>query len=191
VLWLRNWKLPARPWPDQRAMAKTAKKHPNHRLVKTHRSYSVEEIARLFDAHKNTVRAWIKAGLPTNDEKRPFLILGTELAAFLQARRGSKKHTCEPGELYCVRCRVPRFPAGGMADCLPVTEKIGHLQAICPDCFCMMNRRISLAKLKVFREILAIRFTQESPHVSNTTQPNVNSDFTQGGSDDAKTLPRE
>ena len=32
------------------------KRHPNHRLVKIHRSYTVEEIAELFAIHKNTVR---------------------------------------------------------------------------------------------------------------------------------------
>ena len=39
-------------------------RHPNPRLAKIHRSYSVEEIARLFRVHKNTVRAWLRQGLP-------------------------------------------------------------------------------------------------------------------------------
>lgn len=63
------------------------KRHPNHRLVKLHRSYTVEEIANLFGIHKNTVRGWVKAGLATIDAKRPMLILGHDLSAFLQARR--------------------------------------------------------------------------------------------------------
>ena len=50
------------------------KRHPNHRHVKIHRSYTVEEIAGLFGIHKNTVRRWVKAGLPTSDDKRPMLI---------------------------------------------------------------------------------------------------------------------
>ena len=41
-----------------------AKRHPNHRQVKIHHNYTVEEIASLFGIHKNTVREWIKAGLP-------------------------------------------------------------------------------------------------------------------------------
>lgn len=32
-------------------------RHPNPRLVKVHRNYSVEEIARLFGIHKNTYTA--------------------------------------------------------------------------------------------------------------------------------------
>jgi integrase len=40
-------------------------KLPNHRRVKLHRNYSVEEAAGCLNSHKNTVRRWIKEGLPT------------------------------------------------------------------------------------------------------------------------------
>lgn len=35
-------------------------RHPNPRLAKIHHSYSVEDLARLFKVHKNTVRNWWK-----------------------------------------------------------------------------------------------------------------------------------
>ena len=63
------------------------KRRPNHRLVKIHLNYRVEEAARLLGTHKNTGAAWVKAGLPTCDSNRPTLILGRELRAYLQARR--------------------------------------------------------------------------------------------------------
>ena len=110
-----------------------AKRFPNHRLVKIHLNYTVEEIALLLNVHKNTVRSWIKDGLPICDDRRPVLILGVQLADFLKARRTMNKQPCRLGEFFCFRCRRPRTPAGSMADCLPVTEKIGHLQAICPE----------------------------------------------------------
>jgi DNA-directed RNA polymerase specialized sigma24 family protein len=50
------------------------KRRPNYRQVKIHRNYTVEEIASVFGIHKNTVREWIKAGLPVLDDKRPMLI---------------------------------------------------------------------------------------------------------------------
>jgi hypothetical protein len=154
-----------------------ANRHPNYRLVKIHRSYAVEEIADLFGIHKNTVRRWVKAGLPTIDDRRPMLILGGELRAFLQARRKKNKRTCRPGEMYCVRCRAPKIPAGDMVDYLPVTEKLGNLKALCPDCDSIMNQRVSTAKLAQVRERMEIAFPQALRHLNESYQPSVNSDL--------------
>jgi hypothetical protein len=156
------------------------KRRPNHRLVKIHRSYTVEEIAKLFGIHKNTVRGWVKVGLTTIDDKRPMLILGHDLSAFVQARRLKNKRTCKPGELYCVRCRVPKFPAGDMADYEPVTEKFGNLTAICPDCHSIINRRVSLAKIEEVCGKMDITFPQAMRHIVESTKPTVNSDLRGG-----------
>ena len=42
-------------------------RRPNPKLAKIHRTYTVEEVARLYDVHRNTVRQWIKDGLPSMD----------------------------------------------------------------------------------------------------------------------------
>ena len=156
------------------------KRFANHRLVKIHRTYTIEEAAQTLKIHKNTVRLWTKDGLPVCDDRRPVLILGRELFNFLKAHRTKNKRPCKLGELYCFRCRSPRMPAGAMADCFPVSDRIGHFQAICPDCDCMMNRRVSLAKIWQFAAVLSIAFPKAQEQVSNTTQPNVNSDFDKG-----------
>ena len=153
------------------------RRHHNHRLVKIHRSYTAEEIARLFGIHKNTVRHWVKEGLATIDDKRPILILGYVLAAFLQARRTKNKQTCKPGELYCVRCRAPRSPAGSMADYSPITEKFGNLVAICPDCNVMMNRRVSMARIGEFQGKVEIRFPEALGRIVERATPSLNSDL--------------
>jgi hypothetical protein len=154
-----------------------AKRRLNHRLVKIHRSYTVEEIACLFGIHKNTVRAWVKAGLATSDTRRPTLILGRELAAYLKARRTKNKRPCQPGEVYCVRCRAPKRPAGDMAEYQPITEKSGNLIGICPDCYLMIYRRASLAKLAQVRGNMDITFPQAQGQVSESSQPTVNRDL--------------
>jgi hypothetical protein len=105
------------------------------------------------------------------------LILGVDLAAFLQARRAKHKQPCKPGEIYCVRCRAPKFPAEDMAEYQPVTEKFGNLEAICPDCDSIMNRRVSIAKLAQVRGKMDITFTKAPEQVSNRIQPTVNSDL--------------
>jgi hypothetical protein len=61
--------------------------HPNPRLAKIHRNYSVEDTARLFNVHKNTVRNWLKDGLEPIDDQRPTLVRGEELRRFLNDRR--------------------------------------------------------------------------------------------------------
>jgi hypothetical protein len=108
------------------------KRHPNPRLVKIHRNYTVEEIASLFRIHKNTARAWVKDGLPTCDGKRPVLILGRDLALYLKARRTKNKRPCQPGEIYCVRCRAVKAPAGDLAEYQSITDTSGNLMAFVP-----------------------------------------------------------
>lgn len=154
-----------------------AKRHLNYRLVKIHRSYSVEEIATQFNVHKNTVRTWIKEGLSTVDKHRPLLVLGRDLAVFLRARREKNKRVCEPDEIYCVRCRAPRKPAGGMVEYAPVTVTAGNLVAICPVCEAIMNRRTSLAKLADLQLYLDITMPQAKRHIDERDGPSVNSDL--------------
>jgi hypothetical protein len=156
------------------------KRHPNHRLVKIHRNYTVEEIARLLGKHKNTVRNWVKDGLTTIDDKRPILILGSDLVEFIKKRRAKNKQSCKPGELYCVRCRLPRFPAGDMAEYSPVTDKFGNLIAICPNCDSIMNRRVSLARIEEVCGNLDITFPKELRHIVKRTKPSVNGDLRRG-----------
>jgi hypothetical protein len=153
------------------------KRHANPRLAKIHRNYSVDEVAHLFDVHRNTVREWVKRGLPTSDGKRPMLILGRDLVTFLTARRARNKRTCMPGEIYCVRCRAARAPAGQMVDYVPVTAKLGNLLAICSTCETMMYRRVSLAKLESVRGNLDITMPQALEHIGESAQPSVNSDL--------------
>jgi excisionase family DNA binding protein len=154
-----------------------SKRHPNPRLAKIHRNYTVEEAAGVFGVHRNTVREWVKRGLPTSDDRRPMLILGADLVAFLRAQRVKNKRTCQPGEMYCVRCRAPRAPAGEMADYEPLTATQGNLIGMCPACKAMMYRRISLARIEQVRGKLKVTLPQALPHIDESAQPSVNSDL--------------
>ena len=120
---------------------------PHHRLAKIHRAYRVDEVAKLYGVHPNTVRHWLKAGLRTVDSGRPALIHGTDLRAFHQDRRQRRKRLCQPGEIYCMRCRAPRRPAGDLMDCQFQSDRLGSLVGICPQCEALMYRRVSLARL--------------------------------------------
>src|SRR5580700_3012894 len=98
----------------------------NTQRIKIHRTYSISEAAKLLDAHKNTVGRWIGDGLPLVERKRPFLIHGADLRAYLTERQ-PRKQPLRPGEMYCLRCRAPKRPAGDMADLVPRSVTTGDL----------------------------------------------------------------
>lgn len=153
------------------------KRRPNHRLVKIHRNYTVEEVASLFGIHKNTVRQWIKKGLPLCDEKRPVLILGRVLAEFLQAQKTKNKRVCQPGEMYCLRCREPRKPVADLLEYQAITDKVGNLVAICSHCNALMNRRVSYSKLSAIQAQMGVTFPQAQKHIGDSNQASLNSDL--------------
>ena len=141
-------------------------RHPNPRLVKIHRNYTVEELALLLEVHKNTVRKWIEQGLPAIVDQRPFLILGQDLREFLQTRRRRYKRRCQPGEMYCVRCREPKIPYGHMVDYHPKTESVGNLTGICPDCESGLHQFIGSKRLKLINTLLDVSIPQAQKHIS-------------------------
>jgi excisionase family DNA binding protein len=163
---------------------------PNPRLAKIHRSYTVDEIATLYGLHRNTVRSWINdRGLPTVDQRRPVLVLGSHLAAFLEARRKANKRPCGPGEIYCLRCREPRQPAGGAVRYHPLTATQGNLVGLCGCCGAGLNRRVSLAKLPLVSGELTVTLSQGREHIDESQQPSLNSDFKQDNPDHANAPP--
>src|SRR5215471_15431674 len=89
--------------PPKSALGIPKWRRPNPRLIKIHRSYSIYEAAQLLRAHKNTIRTWIKQGLPIIDRRRPTLIYGADLSAFLKNRRNRAKQPCPPGHMYCFK----------------------------------------------------------------------------------------
>jgi hypothetical protein len=154
----------------------------NPRLAKIHRSYSVDDVSRLFKIHKNTVRNWLRQGLEPIDDQRPTLIRGQELQHFLAERRSRSKQACGPGRIYCLPCRAPKVPAGNIADCIQTGGTTGTLQGICPDCIRMIYRRVNPQKLNAIRGDLEITVTQARPRIEETAKPNVNCDSTGGDS---------
>ena len=121
----------------------------NPHAVKLNRSYTVDEVARALGVSKPTIRRWIsKDGLPVIDDKRPILILGSDLIDFLKARTRPRSR-CGPGECYCVKCRAARPAAGGMAEFMSHTPSGGNLRAICESCGTLMHRRIATPSSRV------------------------------------------
>ena len=149
----------------------------NPKRAKIHRNYTVEEVAILLGVHKNTVRAWIKGGLPICDERRPTLILGAHLRAFLEGTRQSRKRKCRIDEMYCMRCRSPKRPAGDMVDLSPVSASANRLTGLCPTCGSLMNRFASDSSLERIKEKLEVCVPRSLQHINKSNLLLVNSDF--------------
>ena len=118
------------------------------RRAKLHHPYTVEEAADTMGVHPNTVRAWIARGLPVLDERRPLLIRGADLRQFLTRQRRDRKRPTGPGRIFCLACRAPKVPAGGMVDFQPMANGSGNLAGLCPDCDRLIYRRVSERSLE-------------------------------------------
>ena len=145
-------------------------------LIKIHRAYSVEEAARALGAHKNSVRGWIKKGLPVVDSGRPVLILGHELRAFLDRQRKAGKRPCPPGTLYCLKCREPRGPALGMVEYVPRNTATGDLKALCEACGTMMFRRARRGDVGAIMPGIDVQIREADARLSERASPSLNCD---------------
>ena len=139
----------------------------DHRRVKIHRSYTISELSVRIGAHKHTVCRWIAAGLKTTDAKRPLLVHGADLRAFMKAREPTKQ-PCQPGEFYCFRCRAPRRPALNMADYRPRTPLRGQMSGICSGCGHMIYQATTLAKLGQIRGELDVAFPKAQQRLNDS-----------------------
>jgi len=164
------------PRPDRsgRPVKPRRNRRPDRRRVKLLRSYTIDEVARTLGVHRNTVRHWIKAGLRVIDDKRPILILGSDLAEYLLRRREARRQPCRAGQMFCLKCRKPQEPAGRMADFAASSATSGALVGICPACNRLMYRRVSVARLSEVAGALDVHITRAQPRIEDTDIPDVN-----------------
>ena len=149
----------------------------NPRVVKLHRTYDVAELAARLGVHRNTVRHWQRDGLKPLDGNRPVLFHGSTIRAFLVSRIASRKSPCEPGTLYCFKCRAARPPALGMVDYVPISIVGGNVRAICATCETVMHRRAAKASLAAILPGCDIQFVQAQSRLRGSPSPSLNCDL--------------
>ena len=148
----------------------------NPRRAKLHRSYDVSELADRLGMHRNSVRLWIRDGLPVVDGTRPVLILGSDFQAWWGKRRKAAKRPCQPGQMYCFKCREPKAPALGMVDYVATNAATGNLKALCETCGTAMHRRTRLADIAARMPGMDVRRTLALSSIAAPAQPSSNCD---------------
>ncbi len=136
----------------------------NPRLAKRHRCFTVYELADLLGAHRNTVRQWIRDGLPVLWGKRT----------------KARKRPCQPGQMYCFKCREPKAPALGMVEYAATNAVTGNLKALCETCGTFMHRRTRLADIAAKMPGLDVQITQAPSSIDAQAHPSPNCDNPKG-----------
>ncbi|MCP5180217.1 MAG: helix-turn-helix domain-containing protein [Pseudomonadales bacterium] len=147
------------------SQASNARRRINVNRIRLLFCYSVHEVAELLGVHRQTVKRWIREGLTVLDNRKPILIPGVALKAFLMERKARKKQPCRVGEMYCLRCRKPRIPEGLRVECDRTTTALGMLRGRCSDCGTVMNRRVATAALHTWREVVELTFRERDPRL--------------------------
>ena len=163
-------------------------RRPNPRLAKLNHPYKVDDVRRLFGVHPHTVRDWIKAGLQVIDARKPIMIRGRDLRAFLELRRARRKRPCPPGHLYCFACRQPRKPAPATAIFRSRDHGAGQLIGRCEVCRTAMHRRANRERLGAILPGVAVRIVEAEPRLDEPARPSLNLHIEPEGSH-AKTQP--
>lgn len=154
-----------------------AKNFPNHR-IKIHRVYTIWEVTDLLDCHKRSVTRWIKLeGLTADTSRRPFLIAGKDLKAFLGARQRRSRCELALHHCYCLGCKGPREPYSRIVDYLHQTAESGRLTGLCPTCGALMHKIIRRADLEAIQAKLEVTLQQAHPRLVSRTGPPLHVPF--------------
>lgn len=124
--------------------------------VKAHRNYTVTELADAMRVTAGTIRNWVKDGLPILTDKRPFLILGCDVKAFLARRVEDRRRPLGRGQVYCMSCRDARTPEPGLVELRKGQGKRMHAKALCSECGSNCCRVIGANDLAVWADLAGV-----------------------------------
>ena len=131
------------------------------RHIRRDYTYTVYEIADLFNLTPDTVFRWIRNdGLKRIGNFRKYLVHSTDLLKFLEARNSKNKHPREQGKIYCCKCRKPRPP-------LPASLKIKK----CPNRTIKVSGKCSVCDTGVYTSVSGKEWSQTHPFHPNENAP--------------------
>lgn len=151
-------------------MAKGNKRSPDLRKIRTTRVYRVQDIANALDREARTVRTWIKAGLPTLDDRGTALVDGAALKSWLKERNASRKQKCLPDEFYCCKCTKPRNARLGSVSFHARNAKTITIKALCVHCGTRMNKAAASADIAEIQ----VQLQPHMPRLTGCDETSVN-----------------
>lgn len=151
-------------------------KYYNPRLVKKYRSYTAEEICKLFEnkkLHVQTIRDWVKSGGLEVVTKKPITVYGEVLRAFLEKRNASHKKQLLFNQFKCLKCQEIISPHGNISIYKNQNGSI-KASAICPVCnnkatrFYKKNEQDLLEKTFIINEPVLVTIGNSSSTACKT-----------------------
>lgn len=143
----------------------------NTRLIKRHRSHTVQEIAALYDLHPNAVHRWIKAGLRCIDNQKPLRVHGDDLIAFLKTKQTTRKRPCNVTEAYCCKCRKAQPFWENAVDLLIRNPKQLTITGLCAVCSTKTFKGGSIRKLSEYQKTFHVQTIQGQHLIARDDPP--------------------
>lgn len=128
------------------------------KIIRYWYAYDVEEICGLYKdrkLHPRTVQGWVRTGLETIDNAKPFLVFGNTLIEFLGKRNMEGRHKTELHEIFCLPCQDTRKPYKQQVH-ISQRGYLTNMIAVCPDCKNVINKGIRLDDYQAIKKIYAV-----------------------------------
>lgn len=118
----------------------------NTRLIRKDYTYTVAQVAEMFQANPQTVLRWVDDGLVVIPQTRPYLIHSSDLHDYLSTRQAKQKHPCTDAQIFCLKCRLPRGVQQGTLTTQNTRNNFLRLCGRCDTCGCKTNKVIKPEK---------------------------------------------
>lgn len=152
-------------------MSKNGKKRPDGRAIRVTKTYTVAELAAATNKTQGTIYDWVSRGLPTIDARKPLMLHGSDVKAWLEKQWGGRGCKLALGELRCMGCKKARQP-------LPETVRFEALpngsmnaKAPCPVCSTPMNKALKASDVAAFQDALAGYVEEQQRFDESDTSP--------------------
>ncbi len=129
----------------------------NTNFIKATLNYSVNDISELFKVHKRTVQEWLKEGLYKIDNRKPFLVLGSDLEEFIKNRQGKRKVKCNSNEFYCLKCHKSQTSWNNLVDINILNESRVMIIGICSQCNTKINKISTTEEINNIKQIFMVQ----------------------------------